>query len=61
VFSRPFSDLFPKTFALFQSTTAAEKLLPKGGEKTGFIFKNNINNVRRKHDTVKVISVGVTC
>lgn len=38
-FSRPFSDLFPKTFSLVQLTTAAGKLLPEGGEKTSLIFK----------------------
>lgn len=32
-FSRVFSDLFPKTFSLVQSTTAAKQLLPEGGEK----------------------------
>ena len=37
-FSRPFSDLFPKTFSLVQLTTAAGKLLPEGREKTSSIF-----------------------
>lgn len=38
-FSRPFSDVFPKTFSPVQLTTAAGKLLPEGGEKTSLIFQ----------------------